>query len=154
MKANPSLQDILALLDSQRVKIERLESQVTGLTVAKEDKVNDNVIENNNSHVKTKENVPIDHQASFDKRLQDLEDVVTDLKGEMMELMFVYQDVQDKLFDIDRFVSIFVCRLNLSKSERSVACFMFYIIILYFTWICITTKYMSFLMPTFCVKYQ
>ena len=25
-----------------------------------------------------------------------------DMKGEMLELMFVYQDIQDKLFDIDR----------------------------------------------------
>ena len=33
---------------------------------------------------------------------QDLEEIVGDMKGEMLELMFVYQDIQDKLFDIDR----------------------------------------------------
>ena len=42
------------------------------------------------------------NNTNTEKRLQDLEDVVIDIKGEMMELMFVYQDVQDKLFDIDR----------------------------------------------------
>ena len=35
---------------------------------------------------------------------REAEDVVIDIKGEMMELMFVYQDVQDKLFDIDRYL--------------------------------------------------
>ena len=38
-------------------------------------------------------------------RVQELEEVVGDLKGEMLELMLVYQDIQDKLFDIDRSVT-------------------------------------------------
>ena len=29
-------------------------------------------------------------------------DVVFEMKGEMIELMMVYQDIQDKLYDIDR----------------------------------------------------
>ena len=39
---------------------------------------------------------------STEERMQDLEDVVGDMKGELLELMHVYEDVQDKLFDIDR----------------------------------------------------
>ena len=29
-------------------------------------------------------------------------DVVLEMKGDMLELMMVYQDIQDKLYDIDR----------------------------------------------------
>ena len=29
-------------------------------------------------------------------------DVVLEMKGDMIELMMVYQDIQDKLYDIDR----------------------------------------------------
>ena len=43
---------------------------------------------------------------STEERMQDLEDVVGDMKGELLELMHVYEDVQDKLFDIDRFLFI------------------------------------------------
>ena len=31
-----------------------------------------------------------------------LQEVVLEMKGEMVELMMVYQDIQDKLYDIDR----------------------------------------------------
>ena len=30
------------------------------------------------------------------------QEVVLEMKGEMVELMMVYQDIQDKLYDIDR----------------------------------------------------
>ena len=94
----PSLQDLLALIQNQSAQIERLETQVKALSSVREDRVNDNVT-NDNQVVQKQENGPTD------SRLQDLEDVVTDIKGEMMELMYVYQDVQDKLFDIDRLVN-------------------------------------------------
>ena len=90
---NPGLEDLLALIETQRGQIERLERQVNSLTSARTDQVNQN---DNQTDPAPQTNT------NSEKRLQDLEDVVIDIKGEMMELMFVYQDVQDKLFDIDR----------------------------------------------------
>ena len=86
----------MALIEAQRGQIERLERQVNSLTSDRAESVsqNDNQTDNNNTNTVTNN--------TSEKRLQDLEDVVLDIKGEMMELMFVYQDVQDKLFDIDR----------------------------------------------------
>ena len=90
----PGLEDLLALIETQRGQIERLERQVSSLTSARSDQVNHNDNQADPASQTTNTN--------SEKRLQDLEDVVIDIKGEMMELMFVYQDVQDKLFDIDR----------------------------------------------------
>ena len=96
MKNPAALEDLMALIEAQRGQIERLERQVNSLTSARAEPVsqNDNQTVNNNTNTVTNN--------TSEKRLQDLEDVVLDIKGEMMELMFVYQDVQDKLFDIDR----------------------------------------------------
>ena len=99
----PGLQDLLALIETQRDQIERLERQVSSLTSARSDQVNHN--DNQPDPVSQINNTDITNTTTnnSEKRLQDLEDVVIDIKGEMMELMFVYQDVQDKLFDIDRY---------------------------------------------------
>ena len=91
---NPGLEDLLALIETQRGQIERLERQVNSLTSARSDEVN---------HNDNQPDPAAQTNTNSEKRLQDLEDVVIDIKGEMMELMFVYQDVQDKLFDIDRY---------------------------------------------------
>ena len=105
----PGLEDLLALIETQRGQIERLERQVASLTSARSDQadLNDNLtspVKNNTNTNNTNTSHTNTHttNTNSDKRLQDLEDVVIDMKGEMMELMFVYQDVQDKLFDIDR----------------------------------------------------
>ena len=98
-KPGLALEDLLALIEAQRDQIERLERQVNSLSSARADQVNQN---DNQTETETVSQTNTTTSTS-EKRLQDLEDVVIDIKGEMMELMFVYQDVQDKLFDIDRY---------------------------------------------------
>ena len=105
-KPGLALEDLLALIEAQRDQIERLERQVNSLSSARADQVNQN---DNQTETVSQTNTTT---STSEKRLQDLEDVVIDIKGEMMELMFVYQDVQDKLFDIDRYVLIILMALQ------------------------------------------
>ena len=56
----------------------------------------------NDNDVVSNGNVNVNSLKGLQDRIQDIEDVVTDMKGDLTELMLVYQDIQDKLFDIDR----------------------------------------------------
>jgi len=100
---DPTLEQVLEILESQKLQLDKLEKQVgllsksgndTGETEIKTSDIKDNSATEN---IKLKEKV-----SAYEERIQDLEEIVGDMKGEMLELMFVYQDIQDKLFDIDR----------------------------------------------------
>ena len=82
-----NVDELVKIIEKQQGQIEMLEKQVNILMTADKDKPR--VSEGNGDTI---------------TRIQDIEDVVTDLKGDMMELMLVYQDIQDKIFDIDRWV--------------------------------------------------
>ena len=86
-----NVDDLVKIIEKQQGQIEMLEKQVNILLTADKDKPKENV------------KMP-DAPGDTNTRIQDIEDVVTDLKGDMMELMLVYQDIQDKIFDIDRWV--------------------------------------------------
>ena len=94
-----SQEDLMIIIERQQKQIDRLEKQVNGL-------LGDKDCDDNDNKILAKENGHLNNNDDFNKvndRFLDLEDVVTDMKGEMMELMLVYQDIQDKLFDIDRY---------------------------------------------------
>ena len=94
-----SQEDLMIIIERQQKQIDRLEKQVNGL-------LGDKNCDDNDNKILAKENGHLNNNDDFNKvndRFLDLEDVVTDIKGEMMELMLVYQDIQDKLFDIDRY---------------------------------------------------
>ena len=94
-----SQEDLMIIIERQQKQIDRLEKQVNGL-------LGDKNCDDNDNKIPAKENGHLNNNDDFNKvndRFLDLEDVVTDMKGEMMELMLVYQDIQDKLFDIDRY---------------------------------------------------
>ena len=94
-----SQEDLMIIIERQQKQIDRLEKQVNGL-------LGDKNCDDNDNKILAKENGHLNNNDDFNKvndRFLDLEDVVTDMKGEMMELMLVYQDIQDKLFDIDRY---------------------------------------------------
>ena len=94
-----SQEDLMIIIERQQQQIDRLEKQVNGLLGEKNLDDNDNKLPvKENGHLNNNEDT-----LKVSDRLLDLEDVVTDMKGEMMELMLVYQDIQDKLFDIDRY---------------------------------------------------
>ena len=86
-----NVDDLVKIIEKQQGQIEMLEKQVNILLTADKDKPKENV------------KMP-DAPGDTNTRIQDIEDVVIYLKGDMMELMLVYQDIQDKIFDIDRWV--------------------------------------------------
>ena len=88
---NYNVDDLVKIIEKQQGKIEVLEKQVQSLMTAAEERPKENI------------KMPESQGDTNNARFQDIEDVVTDLKGDMMELMLVYQDIQDKIFDIDRY---------------------------------------------------
>ena len=88
-----TVDDLIKIIEKQQTQIEMLEKQVNIMMAATDDKPKD------------KNKITDGETSNANARIQDIEDVVTDLKGDMMELMLVYQDIQDKIFDIDRCVN-------------------------------------------------
>ena len=85
------MEDILKIIERQQIEIDNLKQQSRNSNVD----TNDNDVVSNG-------NVNVNNLKGLQDRIQDIEDVVTDMKGDLTELMLVYQDIQDKLFDIDR----------------------------------------------------
>ena len=123
-----TLEDVLKIIEKQQIQIEQLEKQVSCL-LSRDTNGNDSdnkMITNGEHREKNIQNG--NHPGSEDKggmslenRVLELEvisqstaternqpnnshfqDVVLEMKGDMIELMMVYQDIQDKLYDIDR----------------------------------------------------
>ena len=87
--------DLIRIIQKQQQQIDRLEIQVS--ECLNRDKKEDEKKE------KKTVNETGESDNSLGERIKDLEEVVTNIKGDVMELMMVYQEIQDKLFDIDRF---------------------------------------------------
>ena len=85
----------MTIIEKQSQTIEKQQKQIDKLV----EQVSE--LQKNNTTKDINEN-KLDSSVSDNERLQEIEDVVMDMKGEMMELMLVYQDIQDKVFDIDR----------------------------------------------------
>ena len=85
------MEDILKIIERQQIEIDNLKQ----LSRHSNGDTNDNDVVSNG-------NVNGNSLKGLQDRIQDIEDVVTDMKGDLTELMLVYQDIQDKLFDIDR----------------------------------------------------
>ena len=85
------MEDILKIIERQQIEIDNLKQQ----SRHSNGDTNDNDVVSNG-------NVNGNSLKGLQDRIQDIEDVVTDMKGDLTELMLVYQDIQDKLFDIDR----------------------------------------------------
>ena len=85
------MEDILKIIERQQIEIDNLKQQSRH---SNGDKNDNDVVSNGN--------VNGNSLKGLQDRIQDIEDVVTDMKGDLTELMLVYQDIQDKLFDIDR----------------------------------------------------
>ena len=85
------MEDILKIIERQQKEIDNLKQ----LSRHSNGDTNDNDVVSNG-------NVNGNSLKGLQDRIQDIEDVVTDMKGDLTELMLVYQDIQDKLFDIDR----------------------------------------------------
>ena len=90
-----NIQDLVTIIEKQSQTIEKQQKQIDKLV----EQVSE--LQKNNTTKDINEN-KLDSSVSDNERLQEIEDVVMDMKGEMMELMLVYQDIQDKVFDIDR----------------------------------------------------
>ena len=93
---NPQkVDDLIRIIQKQQQQIDKLEIQVS--ECLNRDKKED--------ERKEKQTVNDKDEAgnNLGERVKDLEEVVTNIKGDVMELMMVYQEIQDKLFDIDRF---------------------------------------------------
>ena len=85
------MENILKIIERQQIEIDNLKQ----LSRHSNGDTNDNDVVSNG-------NVNGNSLKGLQDRIQDIEDVVTDMKGDLTELMLVYQDIQDKLFDIDR----------------------------------------------------
>ena len=85
------MEDILKIIERQQIEIDNLKQ----LSRHSNGDTNDNDVVSNG-------NVNGNSLKGLQDRIQDIEDVITDMKGDLTELMLVYQDIQDKLFDIDR----------------------------------------------------
>ena len=85
------MEDILKIIERQQIEIDNLKQR----SRHSNGDTNDNDVVSNG-------NVNVNSLKGLQDRIQDIEDVVTDMKGDLTELMLVYQDIQDKLFDIDR----------------------------------------------------
>ena len=83
------MEDILKIIERQQIEIDNLKQQSRHSNGDTNDVVSNG-------------NVNVNSLKGLQDRIQDIEDVVTDMKGDLTELMLVYQDIQDKLFDIDR----------------------------------------------------
>ena len=90
-----NIEDLVTIIEKQSQTIEKQQKQIDKLV----EQVSE--LQKNNTTKDINEN-KLDSSVSDNERLQEIEDVVMDMKGEMMELMLVYQDIQDKVFDIDR----------------------------------------------------
>ena len=90
-----NIEDLVTIIEKQSQTIEKQQKQIDKLV----EQVSE--LQKNNTTKDVHEN-KLDSSVSDNERLQEIEDVVMDMKGEMMELMLVYQDIQDKVFDIDR----------------------------------------------------
>ena len=92
---NPQkVDDLIRIIQKQQQQIDKLEKQVS--ECLNRDKKDDDKKEKKSTT--DKEEV----DSNLGDRVKDLEDVVTNIKGDVLELMMVYQEIQDKLFDIDR----------------------------------------------------
>ena len=90
-----NIEDLVTIIEKQSQTIEKQQKQI--------DKLVEQVSElQKNNTTKDINEKKLDSTVTDNERLQEIEDVVMDMKGEMMELMLVYQDIQDKVFDIDR----------------------------------------------------
>ena len=90
-----NIEDLVTIIEKQSQTIEKQQKQI--------DKLVEQVSElQKNNSTKDINEKKLDSTVTDNERLQEIEDVVMDMKGEMMELMLVYQDIQDKVFDIDR----------------------------------------------------
>ena len=122
-----TLEDVLKIIEKQQIQIEQLEKQVSCL-LSRDTNGNNSDNKMINGVVSKKNMLNGNHPGSEDKggmslenRVLELEvisqstaiqrnqpnnshfqDVVLEMKGDMIELMMVYQDIQDKLYDIDR----------------------------------------------------
>ena len=90
-----NIEDLVTIIEKQSQTIEKQQKQIDKLV----EQVSE--LQKNNTTKDINEN-KLDSSVSDNERLQEIEDVVMDMKGEIMELMLVYQDIQDKVFDIDR----------------------------------------------------
>ena len=90
-----NIEDLVTIIEKQSQTIEKQQKQIDKLV----EQVSE--LQKNNTTKDINEN-KLDSSVSDNERLQEIEDVVMDMKGEMTELMLVYQDIQDKVFDIDR----------------------------------------------------
>ena len=93
---NPQkVDDLIRIIQKQQQQIDKLEIQVS--ECLNRDKKEDERKEKQTVNDKDEPG------NNLGERIKDLEEVVTNIKGDVMELMMVYQEIQDKLFDIDRF---------------------------------------------------